>query len=49
VLTSTDLDVPATATIASGALWAVNARFGVADPATAEYWVTPLPLRPSPS
>jgi hypothetical protein len=37
------LDVPSTATLAGGWLWAVNARFGVASPGTAEYWVTRLP------
>jgi hypothetical protein len=36
------LDVPTTATIAAGSLWAVNARFGVASPDTASYWVTRL-------
>lgn len=40
--TDPSLDVPSTATLAGGVLWAVNARFGVADPGTAEYWVTPL-------
>ncbi len=40
--TDETLDVPSTATLAGGALWAVNARFGVADPAAAEYWVTRL-------
>jgi hypothetical protein len=44
VLTSPSLDVPATATLAAGSLWAVNARFGVADPSTAAYWVTRLAL-----
>lgn len=39
------LDVPSTATVAVGSLWAVNARFGVASPGTAEYWITRLPLR----
>ncbi len=39
------LDVPSTATLAGGWLWAVNARFGVADPGTAPYWVTRLPAR----
>ncbi|SDD15299.1 SMP-30/gluconolactonase/LRE family protein [Auraticoccus monumenti] len=39
------LDVPSTATVAAGSLWAVNARFGVASPGTAEYWITRLPLR----
>lgn len=40
--TDETLDVPSTATLAGGALWAVNARFGVPDPATAEYWITRL-------
>ncbi|WP_152364910.1 hypothetical protein [Microlunatus speluncae] len=40
--TDETLDVPSTATLAGGALWAVNARFGVADPGTAEYWITRL-------
>lgn len=39
------LDVPSTATIAGGWLWAVNARFGVASPGTAPYWITRLPAR----
>ncbi|WP_077490958.1 hypothetical protein [Sinomonas mesophila] len=40
------LDVPSTATVAGGWLWAVNARFGVQpDPDTAEYWITRLPAR----
>lgn len=41
------LDVPTTATIAAGSLWAVNARFGVAEPANQPYWITKLPLRPN--
>lgn len=45
VLTSPELDVPSTATLAGRFLWAVNARFGVPDPQTAPYWVTRLPLR----
>jgi hypothetical protein len=36
--------VPSTATAAGGSLWAVNARFGVASPGTASYWITRLPL-----
>ncbi len=40
--TDETLDVPSTATVAGGALWAVNARFGITDPGTAEYWVTRL-------
>ena len=41
-----NLDVPTTATFAAGKLWAVNARFGVTDPETADYWITRLPLKP---
>ncbi|GAA3595661.1 SMP-30/gluconolactonase/LRE family protein [Kineosporia mesophila] len=41
-LTSPQLDVPSTATFVNHTLWAVNARFGVADPATASYQVVPL-------
>jgi hypothetical protein len=41
-----DLDVPTTATVAAGRLWAVNARFGTTDPQPAAYWVTRLPARP---
>ena len=44
-LTDPTLDVPSTATLAGGALWAVNARFGVASPGTAPYWITRLPTR----
>jgi hypothetical protein len=43
LLTDPTLDVPSTATFAKGSLWAVNARFGVASPATAPYWITRLP------
>ncbi len=39
------LDVPSTATIALGRLWTVNARFGVADPASATFTAVALPLR----
>ena len=39
-----DLSVPTTATFAGGRLWAVNARFGVANP-TGSYWITRLPAR----
>lgn len=44
-LTSPGLDVPSTATIVGSAVYAVNARFGVADPDTATYTVTRLDLR----
>ena len=42
-LTDETLDVPSTATFAAGSLWAVNARFAVASPETASYWITRLP------
>lgn len=41
--TDDTLDIPSTATLAGGWLWAVNARFGVASPGTASYWITRLP------
>jgi len=41
--TDDTLDVPSTATLAGGWIWAVNARFGVASPDTASYWITRLP------
>ncbi len=37
---STGFDVPSTIAEQRGELYAVNARFGTADPATADYWVT---------
>jgi streptogramin lyase len=46
VLTDPRLDVPSTATVALGRLWAVNARFGVASPSTASYSAVGLPLLP---
>ena len=45
VLTDPRLDVPSTATVALGRLWAVNARFGVTAPDTAAYSAVALPLR----
>ncbi len=45
-LTDPRLDVPSTATLALGRLWAVNARFGVADPGTASFSAVSLPLSP---
>lgn len=42
-LTDPSLDVPSTAVRASGRLWVVNARFGVADPATAPYRISGIP------
>ncbi|MEP6632219.1 MAG: hypothetical protein ABJA89_17245 [Lapillicoccus sp.] len=39
------LDVPSTATVAGGWLWAVNARFGIPNPGLAPFWITRLPAR----
>ncbi|WP_088318927.1 hypothetical protein [Kineosporia sp. R_H_3] len=44
VLSSTDVDVPTTGTLAKGSFWVVNARFGNPSPATASFWVTRLDL-----
>jgi hypothetical protein len=41
--TDSTLDVPSTATLAGGWLWAVNARFGVPSPDNAPFWITRLP------
>jgi hypothetical protein len=41
-----NLDVPTTAAFALGSLWAVNARFGIANPTTEHYWITRLPTSP---
>ncbi len=46
-ITKPSLDVPSTGTFASGRLYVVNARFGVADPTTAEYWISRLPTWPN--
>lgn len=43
-LASDGLDVPSTATLGGGALYAVNARFGTPSPATATYSATRLEL-----
>ena len=43
--TDKTLDVPSTATVAGGWLWAVNARFGIPNPGLAPYWITRLPAR----
>ncbi|NAZ77825.1 hypothetical protein GTQ99_20780, partial [Kineococcus sp. T13] len=40
-----DLDRPTTGVLAAGALWLVNGRFEVADPASAEYQVVRVDLR----
>lgn len=37
-----DTDVPTTVTFVAGRLYVVSARFGIADPATADYWITRL-------
>lgn len=39
-LTDPDLDVPTTAALIGDDLYAVNARFGNADPTAADYWIT---------
>jgi hypothetical protein len=44
-ITDDDLDVPTTMDRFAGRLWAVNARFGVPSPETAEYQVIKLPRR----
>lgn len=41
--TSPDFDVPTTAALLDGSLWAVNARFGNPAPAEASYWITRVP------
>lgn len=45
-ITDPSLDVPSTATLNGSHLYAVNARFGVADPTSAAYYVTELARRP---
>ncbi|HET9779342.1 MAG TPA: superoxide dismutase [Propionibacteriaceae bacterium] len=45
-ITDPGLDIPTTATVAAGRLWAVNARFGTAPAPDTEYWITQLPLHP---
>jgi sugar lactone lactonase YvrE len=39
-LTSPDFDVPTTVAAYKGSLYLPNARFGVASPLTADYWIT---------
>lgn len=43
-ITKDSLDVPTTGTFAAGHLYVVNSRFGIADPTTADYWITRLPV-----
>ena len=38
------LDIPSTATVAAGRLWAVNLRFTTPPEPTTPYWITRLPL-----
>jgi hypothetical protein len=45
-LTDPSLDIPSTATVAAGRLWAVNLRFTTPVTPTTPYWITQLPLRP---
>jgi hypothetical protein len=45
-LTDPSLDIPSTATVASGRLWAVNLRFTTPLTPTTPYWITQLPLHP---
>lgn len=42
VLTDPELDVPTTATLGAGRLWAVNARFSTPPEPDTSYWVTQL-------
>jgi hypothetical protein len=45
-LSDPSLDVPSTATVAAGRLWAVNLRFTTPPGPATPYWITQLPLRP---
>jgi hypothetical protein len=45
-LTDPSFDIPSTATVAAGRLWAVNLRFTTPVEPTTPYWITRLPLRP---
>ena len=45
-LTDPSFDIPSTATVAAGRLWAVNLRFTTPPEPTTPYWITQLPLRP---
>jgi hypothetical protein len=44
-LTDPSLDIPSTATVVAGRLWAVNLRFTTPPEPTTSYWITQLPLR----
>jgi hypothetical protein len=45
-MTDPTLDIPSTATVAAGRLWAVNLRFTTPHEPTTPYWITQLQLRP---
>jgi hypothetical protein len=45
-LSDPSFDIPSTATVAAGRLWAVNLRFTTPPERTTPYWITQLPLRP---
>ncbi len=45
-LTDPSLDIPSTATVAAGRVWAVNLRFTTPVTPDTPYWITQLPLRP---
>jgi hypothetical protein len=45
-LTDPSFEIPSTATVAAGRLWAVNLRFTTPPEPTTPYWITQLPLRP---
>ena len=45
-LTDPSLDIPSTATVAAGRLWAVNLRFTTPVTPDTPYWITQLRLRP---
>lgn len=45
-ITDPTLDIPTTATIAAGRLWAVNARFNTPPTPDTPYWISQLPLLP---
>jgi hypothetical protein len=45
-MTDPSLDIPSTATVAAGRLWAVNLRFTTPVTVDTPYWITQLPLHP---
>ena len=45
-ITDPGLEIPTTATVTAGRLWAVNARFGTVPSPVTDYWITQLPLHP---